>query len=85
MYILPLHRDNNSWDKINTQYFKGGFNWYNQKNPHHNNWYYHYYINIIEKKSCKNISKRKKYNKVSNWLRNIEKFEEIHNKLNIIE
>ena len=33
-----------------------------------------------EKRSAKKVSRRKKWNKVTNWLRHIEKFEKIHTK-----
>ena len=78
MFILPKNRDNVLWGKINSQFLKGGFAWYGKRNPSHNNWYYLYYINEGEKCSCKQMSKYKKWNKVTCWLRHIEKFEEIH-------
>ena len=31
-----------SWKEINSQFLKGGFDWYGQRNPNHNNWYYFY-------------------------------------------
>lgn len=73
--MLPINRNNKSWSKINSQFFKGGFNWYSQKNPDWKRWYYKYYICVGEKSSCLKVARRR--NKVTNWLRNIEKFEEI--------
>ena len=86
--MLPIQRDNKKWKKINSQFLKGGFEWYNQRNPRYKNWYYLYYILgnscqlgvDTQKQRCKNVSRRKRRNKVTSWLRNIEKFEEIHNK-----
>jgi len=78
MYNLPINRDNVLWAKINDQFLKGGFQWYNRCNPGNNNWYYLYYIEEGEKRSAKKVSRYKKWNKVTNWLRHIEKFEEIH-------
>ena len=78
MFNLPTAR--NVWKEINNQFLKGGFDWYGQRNPHHNDWYYLYYISEGEKRSCKMVSKYSNYIKVTTWLRNIEKFEEIHNK-----
>jgi len=80
MYNFPINRGNESWKKINSQFLKGGFKWYNQWNPGYRNWYYLYYIREGEESCCKRISKYKRRIKVSNWLRNIEKFEEIHEK-----
>jgi hypothetical protein len=80
MYNLPIDRDNESWAKINYQFLKGGFEWYNQCNPDHNRWYYLYYIGEGERVSCEFLAVRKRRHKVTPWLRNIEKFEEIHTK-----
>ena len=76
MFNLPKERY--VWKEINSQFLKGGFDWYGQRNPNHNNWYYLYYISEGEKRSCKMVSKYKRLNKVTTWLRNIEKFEENH-------
>ena len=31
MYYLPINRENDSWDKINKEFSKGVFDWYNQR------------------------------------------------------
>lgn len=88
--MLPTNRDNKSWNEINNQFLKGGFNWFNNKNPDHNNWYYLYYINgnseypgiNNQKYHCEILSRRKKFNKVTNWLKHIEKFEEVREHIN---
>ena len=80
MYNLPINRDNVLWAKINSQFLKGGFQWYNRRHQGNNNWYYLYYIGEGEKRSAKKVSRHKKWNKVTNWLRHIEKFEEIKEK-----
>ena len=80
MFTLPIHRNNYDWVKINSQFLKGGFNWYNQGNPSCKNWYYFYYISEGEKRLAKNMAtfRKTRHSKVTTWLRNIEKYEEIH-------
>ena len=78
MYNLPIGRNNESWSKINYQFLKGGFNWYNQKIPDWRRWYYKYYLSE-EKYCCLKIARNRR-NKVTCWLRNIEKFEKIKEK-----
>ena len=78
MCNLPINRDNESWVKINYQFLKGGFNWYNQKIPDWGRWYYKYYLSE-EKYCCLKIARNRR-NKVTRWLRNIEKFEKIKEK-----
>jgi hypothetical protein len=81
MYNLPINRDNESWAKINYQFLKGGFDWYNQKIPDLRRWYYNYYLlDGSEKYCCLKIAWYRRRNKVTCWLRNIEKFEEIKKK-----
>ena len=81
MYNLPINRDNESWYKINNQFFKGGFAWYNQCVPDRNRWYYKYYIlDNVERYCCLKVSRNRRRSKVTCWLRNIEKFEEIKEK-----
>ena len=81
MYNLPINRDNHSWDKINNEFSKGGFDWYNQKNPHRERWYYKYYLSVgRERYGCLKVAWYRRRSKVTNWLRNIEKFEEIKKK-----
>ena len=81
MNNLPINRDNNSWEKINNQFLKGGFDWYNQYSPEQNRWYYKYYIlDESERYSCLKVAQNRRRNKVTCWLRNIEKFEEINEK-----
>lgn len=86
MYNLPINRPNSSWDILNKQFLKGGFDWYNQPNPSNNNWYYLYYIREGETYSCKKISRQ--YNRrrlVTHWLRNIEMFENVQTKYKLIK
>ena len=81
MYNLPINRDNESWAKINYQFLKGGFDWYNQKIPGWRRWYYKYYLSgECEKYCCLKIAWYRRRNKVTCWLRNIEKFEKIKEK-----
>ena len=81
MYNLPINRDNDSWAKINNQFFKGGFAWYNQRVPDRNRWYYNYYIlGEGERICCLEVAWFRRRSKVTTWLRNIEKFEEIKEK-----
>ena len=80
MYNLPINRDNDSWAKINNQFFKGGFAWYNQHIPERNRWYYKYYIMSSQRYSCLKVSRNRRRSKVTCWLRNIEKFKEIKEK-----
>ena len=81
MTTLPINRDNDSWAKINSQFLKGGFDWYNQHIPDLRRWYYNYYLlDGSERYCCLKIAWGRRRNKVTCWLRNIEKFEEIKEK-----
>jgi len=76
MNILPINRNNDTWTKINSQFLKGGFDWYNQHIPDLRRWYYNYYlIDESEKYCCSKVAWNRRRNKVTCWLRNIEKFE----------
>jgi len=76
MNILPINRDNDTWTKINSQFLKGGFDWYNQRIPDLRRWYYNYYlIDGSEKYCCSRVAWNRRRSKVTCWLRNIEKFE----------
>ena len=76
MNILPINRDNDTWTKINSQFLKGGFDWYNQRIPDLRRWYYNYYlIDGSEKYCCSKVAWNRRRSKVTCWLRNIEKFE----------
>ena len=76
MNILPINRDNDTWTKINSQFLKGGFDWYNQRIPDLRRWYYNYYlIDGSEKYCCSKVAWNRRRSKVTSWLRNIEKFE----------
>ena len=78
--MLPIERDNDGWSKVNYQFFKGGFDWYNHNIPDWGRWYYKYYMCEDEKRSCLSVAWYRRRSKVTNWLRNIEKFEEIKEK-----
>ena len=79
MLYLPIERI--IWTKINCQFLKGGFDWYNQKIPGWKRWYFNYYIDYQHQKAAGMALFRKTRNsKVTKWLRNIETFEEINNR-----
>jgi len=76
MLYLPIERI--IWTKINCQFLKGGFDWYNQKIPDWKRWYFNYYIHTQKTKAIRMARFRKtRYSKVTKWLRNIETFEDV--------